>query len=144
MLTRPQLKMEVVWFDEDLVEIEFSVRSERFSGTANIYAGLTVFEELAALLNGFPKHPHDVQEFELGDEKLAGYGGVKIKFYCKDSLGHLAAHVTVFSHSLQTENLIERASIQIDLVPSSIDSFVSELMSGRIVTGSSVRLLAEA
>jgi hypothetical protein len=55
----PGLTIKVVDPDDDYLGIEICASSDRFAGSAQIYAGLQELSELAARIAGFPSNPND-------------------------------------------------------------------------------------
>src|SRR5262249_7968304 len=88
------IKIEIVWFDQDLVECRFTCSNGRFSGSAEIYLDHDDLTRMADTLKGFPNTPSDVRNLELGtfNPKHAD-GGVRLRCYCKDSVGHAVMEV---------------------------------------------------
>src|SRR5689334_1776399 len=90
------IALTVVWFDDDVVELDVRADNGRFSGEARGYASRGVAAELAKALRGFPRGGDDRRLFEIGtfDDKLAG-GGARFEFACRDSAGHASVLVSL-------------------------------------------------
>jgi len=88
------MEVEVWWFEQDLIECQFRCSNGRFSGHAEIYLDRDDLAKMAEDLRGFPLLADDSREFELGtfDPKHAD-GGIRMHFYCTDSMGHAAVDV---------------------------------------------------
>ena len=83
------LKFEVIWFDQDVIEIVLSCSNGHFSGRAEIYLSHDDLVELADALRGFPSGVSDTRSAELGTFNPGhADGGVKMNLYCSDSSGH--------------------------------------------------------
>jgi hypothetical protein len=90
------LEIRVVDPDDDYLGIEVSVATDRFAGSARIFAGLNQLSELADSLRGFPSSPADKRRFELGTRKPGYAGGfVSLSFYCRDGAGHSEVAVEI-------------------------------------------------
>jgi hypothetical protein len=120
--------IEVVWVDDDLVELLVRASNRRFSGTAEVYVASDELAKLAEALRGFPTSPSDRREFELGtfDANYAG-GGARLCFWCKDALGHALVAVSLRTDPRYHFRRSETAELVIPIEPSAIDSFVRHL-----------------
>lgn len=127
--TPANLRIELVWLDSDMVELQLSAISESFAGRTNFYAGYDELPGLAALLEGFPSSSADVRTFEFGRDGLPGYGRASVRLYCRDSSGHLVAEVSIATAPAGLNDVAEAAVVQVDTVPADIDSFIEQLRS---------------
>jgi hypothetical protein len=86
----PGLRIHVVELDEDYLGIDVRAASDRFAGTARMYAGLDQLGRFAKVVEGFPLGPDDRRDYEFGT-RGPGYAGgfVAIKLRCADSAGHV-------------------------------------------------------
>jgi hypothetical protein len=91
MLEQPHLRLEIVWADEHMVEVEARASNGRFCGTLEIYTTGETLKELADGLVGFPSTPTQTVEYEEGER--GSYAFLSLKFYCADNLGHLGLRV---------------------------------------------------
>ena len=81
--------VEVIWFDQDVVECQVKCSNGRFSGQAEIYVEHDGLFSMAAGLSGFPSSQTDCREFELGTfNPNHADGGIRLHFHCLDSVGH--------------------------------------------------------
>jgi hypothetical protein len=142
-LAHAGLRIETVWFDCDMLELKLSARSADFSGQANFYAALDDPNVFAKHIEGFPSSINDVREFEFGGINLQEYGGARIKLYCRDSSGHLVIQVEIYKNSIDLPNVSEAATIRIDAVPATVDSFVYDLKRMKIEVGEYAELRSE-
>ncbi len=140
MLSVPNLQIRLVWLDSDMIELRLCASSEDFCGCANFYAGFSEPSDFAAMLDGFPTGPADVRTAEFGQANLPGYGGAKIRFFCRDTSGHLVVEVAVFSAPQGPKDLTQSAVVQIDAVPAEIDSFSEQLRRLGSQVGATARL----
>lgn len=141
--TEPSLRIEVVWLDSHMLELQLSVKNADFSGRSNFYAALDELETFAKALRSFPTSTTDVRDYEFGETGLPGYGGAKVKLYCKDGNGHLVVQVSVHRNSTGNLTLAESATVRFDAIPASIDSFVEELLHMKMEVGESANLQSE-
>lgn len=142
-----QLSIEVIYYDDDLIELEARATNNRYSGVTRVYinADWEDFIDLGNRFKGFPKSTEQIEEIEFGFTKryqeefqkikannpmmkpATAYLG--LKFYCTDGAGHPAALVT-----LQEDDRSERsegnesARFEIRFEPAQIDKFSEEIM----------------
>ena len=120
------IALTVVWFDDDVVELEIRAGNGRFSGDARGYAAPGVAAELAAALRGFPRNAEDRRFFEIGtlDDHVAG-GGAHFEFRCRDLAGHISILVRLRTDTRRDERAAAEFSIEVEAA--AVDSFVAEL-----------------
>ncbi len=123
-----------------MIELRLSASSENFCGCANFYAGFSELSDFAELLAGFPTSAVDRRTVEFGAKDSPGLGGANIKFFCRDSSGHLVVEVAVLATPSGTQDLGQSAVVQIDTVPAEIDSFIEQLRGMRSQVGSTATL----
>ena len=135
------LDLKVVWYDEDLLEVQLTVSNGQFAGEASFYTTPEQLQGSANHLDGFPSNASDSREFELGslDFEPNSMGGAKFKFTCIDSCGHLALTVSIAGSPRRSQATTDSALITIQTEPAEIDSFVSGLRN----LGPSLGALAE-
>lgn len=122
------LQVEVIWFDQYVVQYEFRCSNGRFSGHANIYLGHDDLANMAEALRGFPARGDDSRDFELGtfDPQYAD-GGIRMHFYCRDSRGHAAVDVQLRGDACKALGEIESVALRIPIEPAGVDSFVTQV-----------------
>jgi hypothetical protein len=142
-----QLSIEVIYYDDDLIELEARATNNRYAGVTRIYLGANWedFIDLGNRLKGFPKNTEQIEEIEFGFTKRSQEEFQKIKanspmmkpftaylglkFYCTDGAGHPAVLV-----ALQEDNIAERserngnACFEIRFEPAQIDKFSEEII----------------
>jgi hypothetical protein len=118
------IEFEIVWFDQDVVEIRVSSSNSRFSGQANLYLGRGCLSETADRLQGFPSNSADSRDFELGtfNPNHAG-GGVRMHFYCLDMAGHAAVDVRLRLEACKTMGEVGSVALRIPVEAAAVDSF---------------------
>ena len=123
----PNLQIQLVWLDSHMNELRLCASSANFCGCVNFYAGFSELPDLATLLAGFPTDAADVRTVEFGAECSPDLVGASVKFFCRDSSGHLVAQVSVFAAPGRPKDIAQSAVVQIDTVPAEIDSFIEQL-----------------
>jgi len=135
------IRIEVVWFDDDVINLRVSGSNGRFAGSVELYASHDSLRQLAKAVRGFPVSTTDVREFELGtfDETEAG-GGTRMQFLCTDNVGHTAVKMNMRTDSRMRQGQTETAVFQIWVEPAGIDAFVMQLDNMQVALGSTVCL----
>jgi len=135
------IQAQIVWRDNQVIKCLFSCSNGRFSGQAEIYMSHDGFSEMADALSGFPSRPNDLRDFKLGsfDPKNAG-GGIKMHFYCHDSLGHAAVKAKLTGDGCKTSGNFESVALVIPVEAAGIDSFVGQLRRVEVRAGSTIHL----
>ena len=62
----PGLTITVIDPDNDYLGIEIQACTDRYSGTAKIYAGFDELSQFAAEISGFPKHRQALRAHQFG------------------------------------------------------------------------------
>lgn len=120
-------RFEVIYRDNDLLEVRVTAWNGAFGGTADVYVGIGGLEEAAARLRGFPKRPADVREVMLGAFGPASAGGgVSMRFYCADAAGHAYVDSKIESDSLAGRP-VQCVTLSLPIEAAAVDSFVEEL-----------------
>ena len=135
-----ELAVEVVWFDEHMLELSLRASSPNFAGRATFYAGLDEPQRLAKHIDGFPRAADDTREYEFGGDNLPGYGGAKIRLSCKDGSGHLLVQVSVYATYGEPGRVAVSATVEFASVPAAIDSFVEDLHRMQVHVGDGATL----
>lgn len=138
--TSPGFKLEVIWFDDDMLELRVCASNSMFSGQSTFYASLDEPMTFANQISGFPKSTGDVREYEFGGSDLQGYGGAKIRMSCKDGSGHLDIKVSISSALFGDVQELETTILHFATVPSAIESFVDDLRKMQIRVGENAKL----
>ena len=123
-----RIEISVLWFDDDLVELQVVASSDRFAGKVALYGAHDSMMQLAENISGFPSGASDTRQFELGTFKpnSAG-GGVHFEFYCTDTVGHAEVKVQLRGENIHREGEKETAQLFISVEASTVDSFVQQL-----------------
>jgi len=121
------LRIELVWWDQDITEAVISCANESFCGTARVYMNPDELPKMAELLDGFPRTTQDNREFQLGPTDLVFAGGsVGLRFHCTDSSGHAAVELRIRADD-RVSGGAGTAEFAISIEAAAIDEFVSEL-----------------
>lgn len=120
--------LEVIWFDQDVIEIVFSCSNRRFSGQAEIYLSHEDLSEFAHGLRGFPRSVSDSCNFELGTFNPShADGGIKMMFGCPDSSRRAVVEIRLRGDACVALGEPESVALRIPIEPAAIDSFVQQL-----------------
>lgn len=122
------IQVQIIWFDQHMVQYQFSCSNGRFSGHADIYLGHDDLANRAEASRGFPARDDDSRDFELGtlDPQHAD-GGIRMHFYCRDSRGHAAVDVQLRGDACKALGEIESVALRIPIEPAGVDSFVAQV-----------------
>ena len=122
------IKVEIVWFDQDVVECQFACSNRRFSGVTKIYFSRQGMPKMIDALEGFPSTPSDVRDLELGtfNPKRAN-GGVRLRCYCRDSAGHAVVEVTLRGDGCNGLGEPDSVALLFPVEAAAIDSFVKQI-----------------
>jgi hypothetical protein len=136
------LKCEIIYLDDELIEVRVSASNGRFSGVVDCYEGRGGLVRLADAVRGFPGSSQDQCEVKLGclDSKSAG-GGARFVLAKKDPTGHCVALVLLRSDE---DDRSEVAEFNLPFLPGDLDAFVRELEAMREVVGAQAVLRAES
>ena len=122
------IEVEVVWFDQDVVECHFKCSNGRFSGHAEIYVNHDGLSNMAAGLRGFPSGHTDCREFELGTfNPNHADGGIRLHFHCLDSVGHAVVDVKLRGDACKALGEVESVALRIPVEAAAIDTFVAQI-----------------
>ena len=130
-----ELAVEVVWFDEHMLELSLRACSSNFAGQATFYAGLDEPQRFSKQIEGFPRTADDTREYEFGGADSPGYGGAKVRLSCKDGSGHLLVRVSVYETYGEPGRVTESATVEFASVPSAVDLFVEDLQRMQVQIG---------
>lgn len=137
------ISVEIVWLDEDVVELRITGSNGPFSGRTQVYGGLDALSKLAAWAKGFPQNPDERRLIELGtfDPGFAG-GGARLGLRCTDAACHVALDVLL---ATQVENnRHQRAEFFLEVEPAALDAFAGQLSSLQLRKGESASLPGNA
>ncbi len=119
-------ELEIVWADDDILELRLSATGNGFSGSTYCYASLDEPTRLARLLAGFPLSREDVREYSFGEDASGSLpGGAFLRLCCADGSGHLTALVKIWSKAEGGEG--QSAVVTFRTLPGEVDRFVDDL-----------------
>ena len=126
-MDRAGLQFKIIYKDVHLLEVQISAWNGSFGGLADVYVGLEQLTEASKKLQRFPLNPSDVRELTLGGfgPESAG-GGVSMRFYCGDRVGHTYVDSKIES-AYGSNGKAQFVFMTLAVEPAAIDSFVEEL-----------------
>jgi hypothetical protein len=135
------MSFEVIWFDQDLVEIIVRCSNGYFAGTAEIYVSREQLSELADALHGFPSSVSDIRNIELGTfNPDHADGGLKMRVYCTNFSGNAGADIKLRGDRCKELGEVESVALRMRIEPSAIDSFVQQLKAMNATIGATAFL----
>ena len=135
------INLEVIWFDQDVIEVVCACSNGYFSGWAEVYLSHDDLPSLANTLRGFPSSRCDTRQVELGTFNPAhADGGVRLDFHCRDSVGHAVVEVKLRGDGCKGLGEVESVALRLAVEAAAIDAFVLELTSMGSAIGASARL----
>ena len=135
------INMEVIWADEDFIEVFLSCSNGYFSGGAELYLGHDDLPALVGTLRGFPSSKSDTRQIELGTSDPAyASGGVRLNFYCRDSAGHASVDVKLRGDGCKGFGEMESLALRMPIEAAGIDAFVEQVTSIGSTIGASAHL----
>ena len=118
-----RLTIQVVERDDDYLGLDIHASSERFAGSARVYAGLDDLTELADRISGFPQSATDERRYEFGSqESNIASGYCSLCFICSDGAGHARLEVVLKDDAARHEHGL--ASFGFQVFATEIDRFV--------------------
>jgi hypothetical protein len=122
------IEFTVVWSDQDVIKFRVRCSNGRFSGDANIYFGHDDLPKMIEALSGFPSHAADSRSLEFGtfDPNHAD-GGIRMRFFCRDSVGHAAVDVGLRGDACLALGEVESVALRINIEAAAIDSFLVQV-----------------
>lgn len=136
------LTLEVVWYNEDMLELRLTASNRNFTVQTSFYAALDAPKEVATQIAGFPSRLGEVREIKLGGQNLPGYGCLNVSFTSEGNLGHLLVTLSVSVAPLEASRPIETATFSLSATPSDIDTFAQALQNIDCDVGSHATLRA--
>ena len=134
------LKLEIIWEDDDLIELKVTVAGSGFCGTTFVYDTSECLSKLAENLKGFPSTDKALIHHESGEKN--GYSFYSIRLYQLDNRGILGAEITLEENTAGRESDFKsKMSVEIKVEPNSVDEFQKRLAAmGRNRSGSAILL----
>lgn len=121
------LSLEVIWKDDDMLEVEVSVSTKSFKGVTQAYDTDTHLKGLAKQLKGYPNSQEQIF-YQAGIED--GYAYYSFRFYPLGVSGLVGIQVHLEDNVPTEYRPEEKAKLALELVaePSAIDTFQQYLL----------------
>lgn len=119
---QPHLTMQIIWKDEDMIELKVSAANDLFSGATDVYSTQKELIDFAKKLVNFPT-ANDVLEYKAGI--IEDYAYCNLRFYCIDNAGHIGISITLMEENYTGFGMYTEDQVKLNLVvvPSDIDYF---------------------
>jgi len=126
MKNKRYLKIELIWKDDDMIELQVSSNNGRYSGMTEVYDTRESLLEFASSLKEYPSKP-DIIKYETGQQDSSfGYFGMKC--YPIGELGIIGVQITLENKAATAYRLEEKDKLTMELIvePNAIDVFQRE------------------
>ena len=138
---RAGLRLTIVWYDEDCVELDVRVSNGTYSGASRFYESRDVLSGVADQLNGLPSASSDTRTVQLGSrDTTSGSGGIRLSLHCVSPLGACGMAALVWSGQQVRGDYRSTADLQLLFEATSLDRFVRELRAQALKVGASASL----
>ena len=121
------LKFEVIWKDDDMIELQISANNGRYSGITEVYEVPDSLIELVNQLNGFPFGKDKVTHI-CGEKDSYAY--FEMDFYKIGPTGKCGVLITMEENVATEYRREEKDKLSMELIiePNAIDAFCKEMM----------------
>jgi hypothetical protein len=121
------LKLEVIWKDDDMFELQISVNNGRYSGRTEVYETKDSLLPFAISLKGYPNSLESL--FHSCGEKDS-YAYFEMKFYQIGSAGIVGVGISIEENVTTEYREEEKDKLKLELIvePNAIDKFQKELV----------------
>ena len=119
--------MEVIWFDDHMLELNITASNGRYFGTTEVYDTKESLLDLARDLNGFPFNKR-TPKCKLGDKDLYAFFEVDFKNVLASGKCGVVIKIEENTGSEYRENEKDKLCLELFVEPSAIDLFAKELM----------------
>lgn len=121
------LKLEVIWKDDDMFELQISVDNGRYSGQTEVYETKESLLTFATSLKGFPNGTESLIH-KCGEKDSYAY--FEMKFYQIDSTGIVGVQISIEENVATEYREEEKDKLKSELIvePNAIDKFQKELV----------------
>lgn len=116
---KPFLRIEPVWQDSDMVEIEVAAASALFTGATKVYYTYDALKKFAGKLESFPRSHSDRQGFETGGARSTS--SMTLSLFCRNSAGHVGV-------SVELKNQRESVHLEFTAEAAAVDRFQTALL----------------
>lgn len=107
------ISFEIVWQDDDLIQIGIVASNTRFSGFTKVYSSYDVLEEFANSIQGFPKKAEDRISFDFC--KQDSFSSASFNFYCISGVGNSAAWIRMEANETDSYRKGEQQNVQLEV-----------------------------
>jgi hypothetical protein len=122
-MTKAELEFEVIYSDEDLIELQVKGSNGGYAGQAAMYIGFDEIPNMVKALNKFGSNPEDEYIVELGTfDKYAAGGGALLKFKSSRT-GIIIISVKLENDEKRSTGYSGRVEFDIYVEPNAIDIF---------------------
>ena len=116
------LEFEIIWKDDDMLELKVFASNGSYSGTTEVYDTSDSLLRFAKTLIGYPaESPTLTYQAEHGSNN-----SFVMTFYCVDNSGHIGVQIEL--EEMVREGQQNKIKFEIIVVPSCIDNFQMELV----------------
>jgi len=121
------LKLEVIWKDDDMFELQISVDNGRYSGQTEVYETKDSSLPFANSLKGYP---NGVESLIHRCGKKDSYAYFEMKFYQIGSTGIVGVQISIEENVPTEYREEEKDKLKLELIvePNAIDEFQKELV----------------
>lgn len=122
-----KLRLEVIWKDEHMFELQVNVSNGRYSGTTEVYEVDKPLLEFAQKLDGYPKGQTTLKH-TCGKKDSFSY--LEMNFYPLDGSGKVGVLILLEENVATDYRENEKDKLKLELIvePSAIDRFQKELI----------------
>ncbi len=129
------LEMEIIWKDDDILELKVFASNGRYSGTTEVYDTSDSLIGFAKTLIGYPaENPTLTYQAENGRDN-----SFVVTFYCVDNSGHIGVQIELEERIREGQK--NKIKFEINVVPSCIDNFQRELVQMATTRNGTARLV---
>lgn len=121
------LKLDVIWKDDDMFEIQISVNNGRYAGKTEVYETKHSLLPFAKKLKGFP---NDLESLVHSCGEKDSYAFFEMKFYKIGLAGIVGVQVTLEENVATEYRREEKDKLVLELIvePNAIDKFQTQLV----------------
>lgn len=135
------LKLEVIWKDDDMFELQISVDNGRYSGQTEVYETKESLLTFASSLKGFPNGKESLMH-KCGEKDSYAY--FEMKFYKIGLTGIIGVQTSIEENVATEYREEEKDKLKLELIvePNAIDKFQKELVNLARTEQGSAELIA--
>lgn len=121
------LKLEVIWNDDDMFELQISVDNGRYSGQTEVYE---TKDSLLPFANSLKGYPNGVESLIHRCGEKDSYAYFEMKFYQIGSTGIVGVQISIEENVATEYREEEKDKLKLELIaePNAIDKFQKELV----------------